>query len=272
VILVVSCGALLLFGWSGTGWKALIVPTASMRPAIPPGSLILTHRVSTASLEVGDIITYVNPLNPKTTISHRIIREYLIGNKVPAFITKGDANKSPDRPLTASSVVGKVIWHIPNVGSWLLFIKRPIVILPVIYLAALILMIEEVRRLSDYLKLRQPYRILGYRRYLQHQTGIAQRFTFGVIMSIFSLVLIGSFTGSTALASIKSNPVSLTGNKISAVAANQCSENNNSVIINNNSSQTATSGSASGGNASSGSVSNQNSTNVNVSISNSNCS
>ena len=61
-ILAVCCVALLMFGISMTGWKALSVPTGSMRPAIPPGSLVLVHRVSISSLKVGDVITYINPL------------------------------------------------------------------------------------------------------------------------------------------------------------------------------------------------------------------
>ena len=45
VILAVSIGAYIMFGWSGSGWKALSVPTGSMRPTIPPGSLVFVHRV-----------------------------------------------------------------------------------------------------------------------------------------------------------------------------------------------------------------------------------
>src|ERR1039458_10076152 len=95
-LLAVSCLALLFFGTSMSGWKALAVPTASMRPAIPPGSLVLVQRVPISTLKVGDVITYINPLNPKTTLSHRIVKEYLLDGKVLAFVTKGDANKTDD--------------------------------------------------------------------------------------------------------------------------------------------------------------------------------
>ena len=42
----VCCGAMLLTHWSAFGWKALAIPTGSMRPNIPPGSLVnvVDHR------------------------------------------------------------------------------------------------------------------------------------------------------------------------------------------------------------------------------------
>src|SRR6185312_1351388 len=70
----VCCGAVLLFNWGALGWKALSVPTGSMRPHIPPGSLVLMHRVPVASINVGDVITYTNPLHPNSTITHRVIK------------------------------------------------------------------------------------------------------------------------------------------------------------------------------------------------------
>ncbi len=158
---VVCCTALLFFGVGKFGWKALSIPTGSMRPTMPPGTLVFVHRVSTSSLEVGDVITYINPLHPSTTISHRIIKKIMVGGKIPGFITKGDANKVADSPIVAGLVEGKIVWHLPHAGYWLLDAKKPIIILPIIYIAALIIMAEEVIRLKDYLRSTQPYHALS---------------------------------------------------------------------------------------------------------------
>jgi signal peptidase I len=276
VILAVCCGALLLFGISKTGWEALAIPTGSMRPTIPPGSLVLVHSVPDSTLKVGDVITYANPLNPKTTISHRIIKKYFIGH-VPAFVTKGDANKIADVPVTAGSVKGKVIWHVPHIGTWLLESKKPIVLLPIVYIAAVLLMAEEVKRLSDYLKLKQPYRLIRYMPQKKRLGASNQKAALGVTLTIMASVVIGAVTGSTAFALLRSNTVVLSDNRLSVAAVNRCSgssTNNTSVTVTNNSSQTATSGSVSssgntnGGSASSGSASNSNSTSTTVNITN----
>lgn len=271
-ILAVCCVALLMFGISMTGWKALSVPTGSMRPAIPPGSLVLVHRVSISSLKVGDVITYINPLNPKTTLSHRIVKEYLVNNKIPAFVTKGDSNKTTDVPVTEGSVVGKVVWHIPNVGNWLMEIKQPIVILPIIYVAALIIMAEEVIRLKDYLKSVQPYHDPSRSKINNYSNGLRKRFA--TVTSLFvALIILTAVNVPSVLALLGSNTVSLVNNRITVASLpiSQCSNTNNTTIdINNSSSQTGSSGNVTnsgntiGGSATSGSVNNSNSTSINI--------
>jgi signal peptidase I len=274
------CGALLLFGLSFTGWKSLIVPTGSMRPTITPGSLVFVHRVPVSSLKVGDVITYINPLHPSSTLSHRVIRKYLIDGRVPGFVTKGDANKIADVPVAGGAVEGKVVWHVTNVGRWLLDIKRPIVILPVVYVAALLIMIEEVQRLSEYYRRLVLYRLPGFARHDKVPGFLARKARMGAALTAV-FVLIGAVAGPSALALLRSNTVSLTDNRISAGTIppgnNKCSgstSNNNNINVNNSTTQTATSGNASssgntnGGSATSGSASNSNTTTVNITVTN----
>jgi len=273
IILTLGCGALLLFGWSGTGWKALIVPTGSMRPAIMPGSLVLVHHVPPASLKVGQVITYINPLDTKTTVTHRIVSLYLDDTKT-VIITKGDANKIDDVPISASSVQGKVVWHIPKLGYILLAIKKPIIILPVIYLAAIFIMTEEVIRLRNYYKLDQPYILAGYKSTSKPKKGLNKRLALGFSLSA-AFILISFVAGSTVSALLKSNTVSLVGNRITATSTTSCSgntNNNNTVIVTNNNGQTSTTGNSSnsGGNgsATSGNSTNNSSTSISITLSN----
>ena len=278
--LAICCGALLLFGLSFTGWKSLIVPTGSMRPTITPGSLVFVHHVPISSLKVGDVITYINPLHPSSTLSHRIIRKYLIDGRVPGFVTKGDANKIADVPVAGGAVEGKVIWHVPNVGWWLLDVKRPIVILPIVYAAALLIMLEEVQRLNEYYRRFVLYRLPGFTGRDKVSCFLARKAKMGAAVTVM-FMLLGAVAGPSALALLRSNTVSLTDNRISAgiipPGNNKCSgstTNNNDVNVNNSTTQTATSGNASssgntnGGSATSGSASNSNTTTVNITVTN----
>lgn len=203
IAMLIACAAAwLFFGWSGSGWKALAIPTGSMRPNIPPGSLVLVHRVPVSSLKVGDVITHIDAVNPKITISHRIIKAYKIDGKVPAFVTKGDANKVADTPIVGGEVVGKVVWHVPYLGWALLDAKKPIVILPIVYLATLLIMAEEVMRLRDYYRFVIPYRAAGFSGHEAERSVMSKRVTVGVASAATVLVLASSAFSPSALAAI----------------------------------------------------------------------
>jgi signal peptidase I len=274
-VLVTCAGAFLLFGWSGSGWQALTVPTGSMRPGMPPGSLAFVHSVPISTLKIGDVITYTNPHNPKTTISHRIIKESRIGS-LPVFTTKGDANKFNDPEIVGGLVKGRVVFHLPEVGWWLLDLKKPIVILPIVYVASLLICIEETQRLSEYYKSKIPYRLAGYSgSYRQMPERSLAKLYSGV--GLFAVTLASfSYFGPTALAQLRSNTVSLAHNTISVAATSspkQCSEstnNNTSITVTSTNTQSTTTGSVSsaGGSASSGSASNNSSTTVNINVTN----
>jgi len=286
-IFAACAGVFLLFSVSGTGWKALAVPTGSMNPGMPPGSLAFVHRVPASSLRVGDIITYANPLKPGTTISHRIIKTFMINGRVPGFVTKGDANATADPAIAAGSIKGKVVWHVPHVGTWLMGSKTWTSIVLFVYLPALLIMFDELRRLSAYYRSRskQPYKLLDYEHSdVPHMPAVVpsavQRrpivIAAGTLVAVFMVV--GAGYAPAALALLGSNAVSLEPNhlEIAAVtppptppATNTCSSHTN-VQVHSSSSQTGTSGSATvtnnttGGNATSGSVTNTSSTNVTV--------
>lgn len=275
VVLALAGGVILLLNGTKLGWQGLSVPTGSMRPAIPAGSLLLVHRVSIESLKVGDIITYANPAHPKQTISHRIVKTYLINAKVPGFVTKGDANKVEDAPISGGSVEGKVVVHLPHLGSFVTWSRTPWGLLPLIWIPALFIEIEQVQNLAAYLRSIQPYRALGYKPHRQ-VSGIRPRSSRApAAAAAAGFVVVGLFVWQPAWALLQSNPVKLADNQLSVAAkpaGGSCSSNTN-VNISNSSSQSATTGSASssgntsGGSAASGSATNSNNTSVNVSLS-----
>jgi len=76
-------------------FQAFYVRTGSMSPVIQVGSLVVATRATAADLRPGDVIVFRRPDRPRMMVVHRIaaIEQTASG---PAFITKGDANGSPD--------------------------------------------------------------------------------------------------------------------------------------------------------------------------------
>lgn len=276
IVLAAFCGAaVLLMGRPSFGWQALSVPTASMQPNISQGSMVLVHRVPDSTLKVGDVITHTNPLEPRTTLTHRIVKTYTISkSNVPVYITKGDANPSDDIPIAGGDVQGKVVGHVPMLGGWMMWAKTWVGIAVLVYLPAAIVMAEEVRKLSAYYKLSMPYRLYPLRR--QRAAHYKAKYTAAAMAGM--LLVTGIVFDRPVLALISSNTVALTPNHITVVGKPKpptCSNSNtvDTINVNNSSTQTATSGGApnsgdtTGGTATSGGASNSNSTNVTVNIS-----
>ena len=112
---------LLLFSalsFSGN-FKARIVLTGSMAPAINTGDVILTVPITRREPVVGDVVTYqAKRFNGDSVavFSHRITG----GDIKNGFIVKGDSNKSPDSQKPKSEdILGVVIFVIPYIGHLL---------------------------------------------------------------------------------------------------------------------------------------------------------
>ncbi len=101
------------------GWTGMVVLSGSMEPTLPVGGLAFMQPLdagdSVDAIEPGDIITFrVEGLN--AYISHRVVEVNTDSNGV-SFVTKGDANDTPDsEPIVADRVVGVVRYHVPYLG------------------------------------------------------------------------------------------------------------------------------------------------------------
>ncbi len=145
---IVAVSLLIVFGLPITGWKALSVQTGSMRPHIPPGSLVLVHRVPGSQLRIGDVITYNSMVSPGEQITHRIVGFKQVG-PVREVVVKGDANPLPDPPLLASQVVGKVAGSAPYIGRVIDFVHSPLGLALLVYVPALAVIFYEIKHLVD---------------------------------------------------------------------------------------------------------------------------
>jgi signal peptidase I len=85
-------------------FQTFYVRTGSMAPAIPVGALVVATRASADDLYPGDVIVFQRPDRPGMMVVHRIdaVEHRPAG---PVFITRGDANGSPDS------------WEVPATGD-----------------------------------------------------------------------------------------------------------------------------------------------------------
>lgn len=133
-------------GWSGTvmlgvsiayvvamfivplllGASARTIMTGSMAPEMPPGHVIVSQPVDPTTLKVGDVITYM-PDNNSTggiPIVHRVTQVVVVNDFLAAIITKGDANRFEDKPIMPEQITGKVLYTMPYIGYWNLFVHN----------------------------------------------------------------------------------------------------------------------------------------------------
>jgi signal peptidase I len=102
------------------GFQRYVITSGSMTGTYDRGSLVYDDVVPTASLKVGDVITYAPPAGsgPAGLVTHRIhsIQVQPDGRRV--YRTKGDFNPAPD-PWTftlQNRTQAKVAFHLPYVG------------------------------------------------------------------------------------------------------------------------------------------------------------
>lgn len=100
-----------------TGATPYTVLTGSMRPTMPPGSLVVTKPIEASGLKVGDAITYQIRSGEPEVVTHRIISSSQTLGGETLFTTQGDANPQPDEePVKAGQIRGVVWYSIPFAG------------------------------------------------------------------------------------------------------------------------------------------------------------
>jgi len=129
------------------GIKVYSVQSGSMRPTLPPGSLIIVKSVD--YYRPGDIITFKaenNYSNQKDSqvITHRLI-EVREAKQGVEYLTKGEANAIPDVELVKRDLVfGKVIFSIPLLGFPVAFTKTLPGLIFLIVVPATIIIYNEI--------------------------------------------------------------------------------------------------------------------------------
>jgi signal peptidase I len=133
------------------GYQRYVITSGSMAGTYDRGSLVYAREVPTASLRVGDVITYAPPAaaGPDGLVTHRIVWAGRDRSGARAFRTKGDANRTPDpwRFTLARPRQARAALHIPYVGFALAALAVREVRMLLIGLPALLIALGTLARL-----------------------------------------------------------------------------------------------------------------------------
>jgi len=87
--------------------------------------------------------------NPATTVTHRIVEVKTEEDQV-SYITKGDANQSPDMdPRPKDMIVGKVVYGLPYLGFPVGFAKTQTGFIALIVIPATIIIYSEILKIKQ---------------------------------------------------------------------------------------------------------------------------
>lgn len=117
------------------GYSSAVVVSGSMSDTINVDDMVIIHRQD--SYSNGDIITYIS--SNGNLITHRIQETTKDG-----YITKGDANNTPDKEIVAKdNVVGIVVMIIPKIGMVSSALRTPLGMLCIVLVGGLLVWITS---------------------------------------------------------------------------------------------------------------------------------
>lgn len=129
---------LLSNGYLSGQYKAFVVQSGSMEPAIKTGSVVITK--TQKNYKVGDVITFSLDGKGREHITHRIVEVS------DSFRTKGDANEEPDLwQVQQDQIIGKSILTIPYLGYFADFVKTPKGFVILVIIPTSIVIYEEMK-------------------------------------------------------------------------------------------------------------------------------
>lgn len=98
------------------GIQPIAVQTGSMAPTYPQGCMIYVKSIEPEDIVVGDVVTYKLYDEQGTVINNLTHRVIEIDETARTFTTQGDANNTPDNPVSFDEDVSKVVFSVPLVG------------------------------------------------------------------------------------------------------------------------------------------------------------
>jgi signal peptidase len=104
----------------------IMFKTGSMSPTIPAGSLALVYQIPAAEARVGEVVTIDRP--GALPISHRVTSVTDAGGQSRHITMRGDANPSDDPVPYTVSTVRQVLFSIPRLAYFVVFLSDPLVL------------------------------------------------------------------------------------------------------------------------------------------------
>ena len=118
VLTAAVCGALAALLAAGSGYRLVVIMSGSMTPAIPVGTLVVSHAVLPGTLSRGDVVTFHDPAMNGAFVTHRVVAVTREASRF-VVVTRGDANRLGETwPIPASGSLGKAELVVPWVGWW----------------------------------------------------------------------------------------------------------------------------------------------------------
>ena len=91
--------------------------TGSMRPHLPPGTLVVARPVEAHKISVGTVLTYQLKSGDPTVVTHRVVAISKDSHGALLFQTQGDANPAPDQAWVRPVQVRGELWYaVPGLG------------------------------------------------------------------------------------------------------------------------------------------------------------
>ncbi len=98
------------------GAHTYTVLTGSMRPGMPPGTLIAVRETPFDQIRVGHVVTYQLHSGEPTVVTHRVVGTSTTAAGERMLLTRGDANTADDPPVREEQMRGRVVLALPYLG------------------------------------------------------------------------------------------------------------------------------------------------------------
>ena len=138
------------------GHFPMIVLTDSMLPLISSGDLIFCVTVEPEDVQVGDVISFFDPMGSGTAVvTHRVL-EIMEKDGELSFRTKGDNNNAEDQvAVPEKNLVGLYKSRIPGAGNIAMFMQTTAGLIVCVVLPIILLVGWDVLRRRKYDKAKQ---------------------------------------------------------------------------------------------------------------------
>lgn len=99
------------------GATPYVILTGSMRPTMPPGTLVVTRPAPVEEIGIGTVITYQLDSGEPSVVTHRVVSVGSNGKGERILRTQGDANNAVDqKPVLPVQVRGERWYDVPYLG------------------------------------------------------------------------------------------------------------------------------------------------------------
>lgn len=131
-------------------YQVKVVLSGSMEPTIHTGSVVIIKPSS--QYKIRDIVIFGKDTKTEIPTTHRIVSSRAVGG-VMLFTTKGDANEDTDATeIRPSDIHGKVLFSVPFMGYVISFVRKPLGIIVVIFIPALVIIYDEIKKIREEVK------------------------------------------------------------------------------------------------------------------------